>query len=62
MQQRKPWEISEQELLEKEYAYIKKFNWFERIIDDHLYYVLLMIFSTPAWFILGLGIGALIAR
>jgi hypothetical protein len=60
--QKQPWEIKEEELLALENAYLQKYNWFELLMDDHLYYVLVMTFTTPLWFLIGLAIGALIAR
>jgi len=62
MRQKKSWEISEEELLKREQAYLKEFTLFERLVDNHVYYIMIMILSTPLWFMIGLAIGALIAR
>lgn len=56
----KPWQLKETELLRKEHEYLTKFNLFEQLIDDHLYYVLLYILLIPISFGIGVGIGLLI--
>lgn len=60
MRQKKPWEIAEEELLKKEYAYLEKYNWFEKLIDNHLYFVIFVVVSMALGFDLGLLIGMML--
>ena len=53
----KPWEIQEAELLKKEYAYIEKFNWFEKIMDNHLYFCIFWLVVCCLGFNIGFLIG-----
>jgi hypothetical protein len=55
-----PWEIKEAELLAKETAYLKEFNTFERIVDNHVYYCIALLISMPFALCIGLGIGFLL--
>ena len=51
------WQRKEAELLKKENAYLERYNWFEKIIDNHLYYcIFLVLVWVVAWNI-GLLIG-----
>jgi len=60
VRQKKPWEIAEEELLKKEYAYLEKYNWFEKLIDNHLYFVIFVVVSMALGFDLGLLIGMML--
>lgn len=60
MRQKQPWEIQEEELLKKEYAYLEKYNWFEKMIDNHLYYCIFMVIVMMLGFDLGFLIGRLL--
>ena len=53
----KPWEVQEAELLKKENAYLEQYNWFEKIIDNHLYYCIFLVFSCIIACNIGLLIG-----
>ena len=51
------WQRKEAELLKKENAYLERYNWFEKIIDNHLYFcIFLVLVWVVAWNI-GLLIG-----
>jgi hypothetical protein len=56
----KPWEIQEAELLARENAYLERYNWFEKIIDNHLFYLLFLAIVCMISFNIGLLIGFLI--
>jgi len=56
------WELKEAELLRKEHEYATKFNLFERILDNDMYFVLSYTMLIPFSFCIGLGIGLLIWR
>lgn len=53
----KPWEVQEAELLKKENAYLEQYNWFEKIIDNHLYYCIFLVLSCIIACNIGLLIG-----
>lgn len=54
------WELKERELLARETAYLLRYNWFERIVDNHLYYCIGMVVVGFLAFDLGFVIGLLI--
>ena len=56
----KPWEIQEAELLKKENAYLEKYNWFEKIMDNHLYFCIFWVVVCMLGFDLGFLIGSMI--
>jgi hypothetical protein len=62
MRKKKPWEMSEEEIAEREELYLEKLNWFQQLMDNHLYYMFIMVFTSPMWFLIGLVIGMVIAK
>ncbi len=60
MRQKKPWEVSEEELLARENAYLEKLNWFERLIDNNYVYPFVLLFVGVLAFDVGLLIGVLL--
>ena len=56
----KPWEIQEAELLKKENAYLEKYNWFEKIMDNHLYFCIFWVVVCMLGFDLGFLIGRML--
>jgi hypothetical protein len=57
----KPWELKEAELLAKENAWANSLSPFMKIIDNHLWFCVLLFFMFPLAFLIGLGIGLLIS-
>jgi hypothetical protein len=60
MRQKQPWEIQEEELLKKEHAYLEKYNWFEKMIDNHLQFCIFTLVAMALGFDLGFLIGRLL--
>jgi len=60
MRQMKPWEIKEAELLAKETAYLKNYNWLEKIADNELYYMIALVLLMTLGFDFGVLIGLML--
>lgn len=55
-----PWQLQEAELLRKEYEYVKNFTPLEKLLDDHVHYVLALTLVSMLAFWIGIGIGVLL--
>lgn len=60
MRQKSYWELKEEELLKKEYAYLENYNWFEKIIDNHLYFIIFIVVAMSLGFDIGFLIGMML--
>ena len=56
------WQRKEHELLAKESAWLKELSPFMRFIDDTYGFIMFIVASSSAAFLLGLGIGYAIAH
>lgn len=54
------WQRREAELLARENAWYNNLSPFMKLVDNHLYYCIMMIFILPVGFLIGLGIGLML--
>lgn len=51
------WELQEAELLKKENAYLEKYNWFQKVFDNDLYFPIVLLVMCALGFNIGFLIG-----
>ena len=56
----KEWQLKELELRRKENAWFDELPGWMKVVDNHLYFVLILVLVFPIGFGIGLGIGFLL--